>query len=166
MSLIKVPYNRVHVVGDVLFASRGGQIHAFGLSDSKYISSWKHPDVDKAVAKVEEVSPTEGEGIVDAPAQEGSEPPAKRQKVDDETPQDATQGGKGKRKGKKQGGRSDTHAESSRMKAVSDRPIVTLLASTTDGKHIVAVSGHDKAIWVFAHDGQGNLTQLSQRYDI
>ncbi|KAL1899651.1 tRNA (guanine-N(7)-)-methyltransferase non-catalytic subunit trm82 [Ceratocystis pirilliformis] len=44
-----------------------------------------------------------------------------------------------------------------------DKPIITLLSVTSDGKHVVAVSGHDKAIWVFEHDGRGKLMQSSKR---
>ncbi len=28
---------------------------------------------------------------------------------------------------------------------------------------VVAVTAHDKTIWVFEHDGAGNLKQLSER---
>lgn len=45
----------------------------------------------------------------------------------------------------------------------SELPFVILLAATEDGNHLVAVTGQDKTIWVFEHDGKGNLKELSQR---
>ncbi|KAL2757466.1 hypothetical protein ACRALDRAFT_1068045 [Sodiomyces alcalophilus JCM 7366] len=46
---------------------------------------------------------------------------------------------------------------------IPDQPIITHMAVTSTGSHLVATSGHDKTIWVFEHDGNGTLTQLSQR---
>ncbi|ROT37300.1 hypothetical protein SODALDRAFT_334394 [Sodiomyces alkalinus F11] len=46
---------------------------------------------------------------------------------------------------------------------VPDQPIITQMAVTSTGSHLLATSGHDKTIWVFEHDGNGTLTQLSQR---
>lgn len=48
--------------------------------------------------------------------------------------------------------------------ATSDIPMVQCLCVTADGKHVVAATGSDKTIWVFEHDGNGQLTLLSQRY--
>ncbi|KAK2601716.1 tRNA (guanine-N(7)-)-methyltransferase non-catalytic subunit trm82 [Conoideocrella luteorostrata] len=185
MSLTAIPYNRVQTTGNILFATRGGKIHSFNLSDSKHLSSWQHPDAEKFAAssqnqeadsKKETNSPEEAE----AEAEE-SEPPAKRQKVAEAegdlstatentgalTAEAAAQindrnGKDGKRKGKKQS-KGPSHEDKSRMGKAVDRPLITLMTCTDDGKHLIAVSGHDKAVWVFEHDGQGILTQLSQR---
>ncbi|KAI0482818.1 hypothetical protein GGR56DRAFT_685847 [Xylariaceae sp. FL0804] len=45
----------------------------------------------------------------------------------------------------------------------AELPFVTILTATEDGKHLVAVTGQDKAVWVFEHDGRGILKELSQR---
>jgi tRNA (guanine-N(7)-)-methyltransferase subunit TRM82 len=47
--------------------------------------------------------------------------------------------------------------------ATPDIPMVQCMSVTADGKHVVAVTGSDKTIWVFEHDGNGKLTLLSQR---
>ncbi|KAB5563438.1 hypothetical protein GE09DRAFT_782724 [Coniochaeta sp. 2T2.1] len=47
--------------------------------------------------------------------------------------------------------------------STSDVPMVQCLAVTADGKHVVAATGTDKTIWIFGHDGNGNLTLISER---
>lgn len=42
--------------------------------------------------------------------------------------------------------------------------MVISLESTSDGQHVVAVTGQDKTVWTFEHDGKGKLKQLSERY--
>lgn len=46
-----------------------------------------------------------------------------------------------------------------------EAPFVVLLTATSDGSHVVAVTGQDKTLWVFEHDGKGSLEQVSQRYE-
>ncbi|KAG6004442.1 hypothetical protein E4U21_001064 [Claviceps maximensis] len=188
MSLATIPYNRVQTTRNILFATRGGKIHSFNLSNSKHLSTWQHPDVEKlasAPAPQKGPKPQNDESTAATSAgpeagAEASEPPAKRQKTaqgeDANAASDNTEAQKtentsaakagakeGKRKGKKQS-KGPSHGDNSRMgKVVVDRPIITLMTCTNDGSHLVAVSGHDKALWVFEHDGQGALTQLSQR---
>ncbi|KJZ76711.1 hypothetical protein HIM_04047 [Hirsutella minnesotensis 3608] len=173
---MKIPYNRLHAKGDVLFAARGGSIHSFSLLDGKHISTWQHPDATKVAAASD-----------DARDVDESEPPAKRQKMGDgkdlkvppagdadatpaaETPAtdgDAAQnegdsGSKANDKKNKKKNKSDR--ERQQLGRVPDRPVITELTSTADGRHVLAVSGHDKIIWVFEHDGQGGLKAISQR---
>lgn len=176
MSLSAIPYNGVQAAGNILFATRGGKIHSFNLSDHKHISTWQHPDVEKQISSSEPKQEPQNEtktpiDTENVPETEESEPPAKRQKVAEEgldvstgdaeagnTETAQSKGTKGKGKGK-----SDNHGDRSRMGRVVDRPLITLMTCTDDGKHLIAVSGHDKSVWVFEHDGEGNLTQLSQR---
>ncbi|KHN96304.1 tRNA methyltransferase [Metarhizium album ARSEF 1941] len=176
MSLRAIPYNRVQTIGNILFATRGGKIHSFNVSDHKHISTWQHPDLEKPSSardsrpepNIEAKTTTEPENV---PDKEESEPPAKRQKVvggdvngsaGDAAPTKAEttlhRGKKGKARDK-----SDNHGDKSRMGRVVDRPLITLMTCTDDGKHLIAVSGHDKSVWVFQHDGEGQITQLSQR---
>ncbi|CRK37272.1 hypothetical protein BN1723_004318 [Verticillium longisporum] len=44
-----------------------------------------------------------------------------------------------------------------------EQPLISHLLVTSSGSHLVAVSGHDKTIWTFEHDGRGALTLFSQR---
>lgn len=189
MGFAAVPYNRVQTTRNILFATRGGKIHSFNLSDGKHLSTWQHPDVEKLAnnpAPQKGSKPQDDESTAALAASEAgaeaSEPPAKRQKTTTQSgdananatlenaelqnPEDycaKTSANQGKRKGKKQS-KGPSHGDNSRMgKAVVDRPIITLMTCTKDGSHLIAVSGHDKAVWVFEHDGQGALTQLSQR---
>ncbi|EGR50467.1 uncharacterized protein TRIREDRAFT_105636 [Trichoderma reesei QM6a] len=187
---MKIPYNRVHVQGQILFAARGGAIHTFSLTDGSHISSWKHPDVDKVAQSIQAINEAKAEAALaaaeaDTPATESEGPPAKRQKLEGDsenpsvsaqaeaeastpaTPQsgDKPQAGHVDGRGKKGKGKGKEVVDSgkSRFARVPDRPVVTHLTSTPDGKHLVAITGHDKVIWVFEHDGNGQLKQLSKR---
>ncbi|EEU46443.1 uncharacterized protein NECHADRAFT_79056 [Fusarium vanettenii 77-13-4] len=175
---MKIPYNVVHVSGSVLFAARGGKIHSFSLDDGAHLSTWKHPDVDKVDAAVKAISdeassekPVSQEPTV-AEGEANDEPPAKRQKVEEpkdeavkETEQeDPDKQASGKKKGgKKSKNRNQPRNKEHNISRVPDRPVITHLTSTSDGSHVLAITGHDKAIWVFENDGKGNLTQLSKR---
>ncbi|KAK5990374.1 tRNA (guanine-N(7)-)-methyltransferase non-catalytic subunit trm82 [Cladobotryum mycophilum] len=185
---MKIPYNRVHVQGQILFAARGGSIHTFRLSDGTHISTWKHSDVDKvaSVVKANEekiIESKKNEQIEPSPVVEEEDgPPAKRQKVAGGEGEEATPvpesteataaqagqskhfDGRGKRKGKKnKDGKEAVQDGWGRLARVPDRPVVTHMTSSEDGRHFLAVTGHDKAIWVFEHDGQGQLKQISKR---
>lgn len=214
---MRIPYNRVHVRGDILFAARAAQIHTFRVSDGSYISAWKHPDVvEKEAAAVvaggdgageEEMNSMDvdeqGKGkagdhnMDDDDDDDGSGPPAKRQRttaagtegaesaevVSGEEAQGGGPSAEGaeekdatattaKRRGKKAKNRNKAAARDgaaapeqkhSNRARVPDRPVVTHLASTASGGHVVAVTGHDKTLWVLAHDGAGGLAQLSRR---
>ncbi|KAF4976351.1 hypothetical protein FZEAL_6971 [Fusarium zealandicum] len=177
---MKIPYNVVHVSGNVLFAARGGKLHSFSLDDGTHLSTWKHPDVDKVDAAVNAISAgvSSEKPVSEEPEADADEPPAKRQKVEepknetteageddakdgkqDEDNQSAAQKKGGKKSKNKQVQRSKEH----NISRVPDRPVITHLTSTLDGSHIVAVTGHDKVIWVFENDGKGSLAQLSKR---
>ncbi len=173
---MKIPYNRLHVHGNVLFAARGGKIHTFDLLDGSLVSTWKHPDVDKVAAAIKAATDSQEQARpeVAPPADAGeflaadeTEPPAKRQRVNEEDESKGTEvtaqaGGSSSQK-KAKAGKSKDEKTPSRMGNVPDRPIVTQLTSSTDGKHLIAVTGHDKAVWVFEHNGAGHITELSKR---
>lgn len=89
---MKIPYNRLHVHGNILFAARGGKIHTFDLVDGSLVSTWKHPDVDKvdeaikvAIGSSNEAQPEAAPAAEtdEAAVKDETEPPAKRQKVSD-----------------------------------------------------------------------------------
>lgn len=182
---MKIPYSKVHVNGDIIFAGRSGQIQTFNLKDGALISTWEHPDVGKVTEAVnknaeankagddgdnapkqEEELGKEDEGKQEAEEEDG--PPAKRQKTagGDEKPAAEQNGKSGE--GKAAEGQQPTKERKIKKSArspfrVPERPIVTHLTTTPDGRYLVAVTGHDKAIWVLEHDGKGQLTQLSKR---
>lgn len=137
---MKLPFHEVQVCGEVLFAARGGDIHSFKL-DGAHISCWKYPVESKALENVQNSTPT---------PQDEQGPPAKRIKLDDDEPQVRKKG-----QPKKPGP----------MSQLSDRPMVIIMTATKGGNasHLVTVTS-DKSIWVFEHDGQGGLKQLSRRY--
>jgi tRNA (guanine-N(7)-)-methyltransferase subunit TRM82 len=183
---MKIPYNVVHVSGDVLYAARGGKIHSFSLQDGSHLSTWKHPDVDKVDAAVKAISgevsseKLASQDPVDAEGDDNDDgPPAKRQKTeepkDETTPADSNvqedkkNAEEVKAEGKKKGGkkskdrRNQQRPKEHNISRVPDRPVVTHLTSTSDGSHVLAITGHDKAIWVFECDERGSLKELSKR---
>lgn len=179
---MKLPFHSVQVCGDVLFAARGGNLHSFKLTDGSHISSWKYPSEKKyGVLRPEDrLVISVSEESTPNPSQDGYDgPPAKRVKLDAATP---GAGENGKQAGvptagddtkNKQGNQSKDTPNGKRGKVAnprpgprsqpSERPMVIILTATADGKHIVAVT-QCKSIWVFEHDGLGNLKQLSRRY--
>lgn len=177
---MKTPYSHVHALGDYIFAARGGGVHTFNVVTGSHISSWIHPDTEKQAANTAENAaptvPEEAKEDVDMePAPPASEePPAKRQRLDEAGEAKDTEEGEvdvnaaedqekgSKKKGKKAKNRA-RGGENHRSAQGPERPIVVLITSTENGKHVIAVSGHDKVIWVFEHDGEGKLKQLSQR---
>jgi tRNA (guanine-N(7)-)-methyltransferase subunit TRM82 len=167
MASAKIPYQCICLHRDILFAARGSRIYTFRLSDGFHVSTWSHP-VAAELAKA-----AGGKLIIVAsPTASGSngnqDPPAKRRKVEeladgngDEddveplatgSPEDNDTTLKTIKKPRKGG----SSAEIS--------PIINVMQLSADGSHLVAVTGQDKAIWVFEHDGEGNLTELSKRF--
>lgn len=184
---MKLPFHSVHVCGDVLFAARGGNLHSFKLTDASHISSWKYPLENKSgVLRPEErLVISVSEESTPNPSQDGLDgPPAKRVKLDAAT---SAPGENGKQAAvpsaaidqardntKEQQGNQGKEASNGKRGKVanprpgprsqpSERPMVIILTAAADGKHLVAVT-QCKSIWVFEHDGLGNLKQLSRRY--
>ncbi|WYZ34788.1 hypothetical protein EsH8_I_001064 [Colletotrichum jinshuiense] len=112
--------------------------------------------------KVEYGKEGENEGEEDQQARDGD-----AMIVDDE-PQKPEHQKKDRRKGNKQmrrNNREQGQQQNNRgaFARVPDYPVITIMAATSDGSHLLAISGHDKSLWVFEHDGKGNLKELSQR---
>ncbi|KAL2161493.1 hypothetical protein VTH06DRAFT_8055 [Thermothelomyces fergusii] len=148
-----LPFHLVKVCGSVVFAAQGCDIHSFN-SDFKHVSTWKYP-----AQKTNEPNGASKEApSQDSPAPE--EPPTKRRKVESgaasEAPEkDQSAGSENGRPKSKKAAQYDVPA--------NERPFVQGLYATADGRHLIAITGSDKTIWVFEHDGAGNLKQLSQR---
>ncbi|KAK3498627.1 hypothetical protein B0T13DRAFT_417533 [Neurospora crassa] len=180
-----LPYHVLKVCDGIVFAARGSNIHSFD-SNFNPISVWKYPVKRQETngEKAESETPAPVVEAEESPAPEG--PPVKKRKVEDgevvavteenkeESKEDATEGQtetktesqaqevnrrsrRQKQKQKTEGGWAKNN------KAVLEKPFVQGMYLTTDGRHLVAITGSDKTIWVFEHDGAGNLKQLSQR---
>ncbi|KAI0022176.1 hypothetical protein F4780DRAFT_777887 [Xylariomycetidae sp. FL0641] len=161
---MRIPYQCVTTLGESAFfcAAKGASLHTFELGAApQLLSSWSHPSLKQAEKKSQEVT------LEDEKSTENdtTQPPSKKRKISsvDEpvgsteaaqpapaTP-DAPANGAGQKKQKFK------HAPKPEI------AFVILLTATSDGSHVVAVTGQDKTIWVFAHDGKGGLTELSQR---
>ncbi|KAJ4417395.1 tRNA (guanine-N(7)-)-methyltransferase non-catalytic subunit trm82, partial [Neurospora sp. IMI 360204] len=180
-----LPYHVLKVCDGIVFAARGSNIHSFD-SNFNPISVWKYPvkqqETNGEKAKSETPAPTVG--AEESPAPEG--PPAKKRKVEDgevaavteetkeESKEETTEG---QNETKSEGQTQEVNRRSRRQKqkqkteggwaknnkAALEKPFVQGMYLTTDGHHLVAITGSDKTIWVFEHDGAGNLKQLSQR---
>lgn len=158
------PFQRLAVLAPngIICAARGPQLLTFA-KDGKVLSSWTHPAArpGPAAASSNETADTNANGDVEM-SEDG--PPAKKRRMEGagsaaasgsevQTHTPATEqpaNGKGQRK--------------QRAPAVrQEHQFIINLVTTKSGTHVIAVSGQDKALWVFAHDGSGGLTELSQR---
>lgn len=147
--MMALPYHLLKVCGSVVFAAQGSDIHSFSLS-LEYMSTWKYP-----VTQANESNGPSAE-IEDSPAPEG--PPAKRRRVEDR--QEPAPNGHA---ADPTNGQPKSKKNAQYDNPANERPFIQGLYATTDGRHLVAITGSDKTIWVFEHDGAGNLKQLSQR---
>ncbi|OHF01403.1 WD repeat domain-containing protein [Colletotrichum orchidophilum] len=193
---MKVPYNCLEPAGNVVFAARGGKIRSFSLEDGAHISTWEHPDVEKAAAAAASaaaakvgIEVSSGVPTPSTPANDEDGPPPKRQRVEsaeedkteaveeakdadamviDSEPQKIGYQKRDRRKGNKQTRRNNRDGQQNNrgtaFARVPEYPVITIMTTTSNGSHLLAISGHDKSLWVFEHDGKGNLTELSQRY--
>lgn len=155
---MKFPYSQVHVHDGIAFAARSGRIESFNLHSGGHLSTWVHPDTQSFVDSIKSFHT---ENTDDAST---TEPPSKRQKTLEDNE------GAGSASRTEERAQDEVKVEGPGKKAQkqprprkADRPVIIQITGTTDGKHIVAVSGHDKAIWVFEHAGTGQLRQLSKR---
>jgi tRNA (guanine-N(7)-)-methyltransferase subunit TRM82 len=147
--MMAIPYHLLKACGNFIFAAQGSNIHSFN-SALEHISTWKYP-----VKQGDEPSGQATEPQ-DSPALEG--PPTKRRKVEDG--QDPASNGHATESANGQG---KTKSVEKYAHPAHEKPFIQELYVTTDGRHLVAITGSDKTIWVFEHDGAGNLKQLSQR---
>ncbi|KAL8408746.1 hypothetical protein RB594_007260 [Gaeumannomyces avenae] len=151
-----LPYQRLNVCGEVVFCAQGASIHAFNLKSQAHLGTWSHPALASQRNDSESVpsaAPDTAAKPDAGPAQSETPPTGPA----DENLSVAPEGGAPAQGKKKKGAKV---AASSRP---TDRPWVTLLEATSDGRHLVAVTGSDKTLWTFEHDGNGALKELSKR---
>lgn len=182
---MRIPYCCVSSHGESVFAARGGQIQSFKLRGGPALTTWNHPAAAREAAASVASPADPAAKIPRAPSAEvlaeGDEPPAKRQRSEPETAEepapaeeagtsdapreegDEKAGGKGKGKKKKDDG-ARAFVGRGPFTRRSEHHIIVILEVSADGKHVAAVSGLDKTLWMFEHDGNGALKELSKRY--
>ncbi|KAL2199970.1 hypothetical protein P885DRAFT_29622 [Corynascus similis CBS 632.67] len=146
-----LPFHLVKVCGNIVFAAQGCDIHSFS-SNLRHITTWKYPAL-----KADESNGASKEAQ-DSPAPE--EPPTKRRRVELGAGSEAATNGQ---EAASENGRPKSKKAAQYDVPANERPFVQGLYATTHGRHLIAITGSDKTIWVFEHDGAGNLKQLSQR---
>ncbi|KAK0729165.1 hypothetical protein B0T21DRAFT_394501 [Apiosordaria backusii] len=154
-----VPYHLLQVSGSIIFAAQGTNIVSFN-SSLEHLSTWKYP-VKATDAPSEATPDVEAPSTVEAPpTPEG--PPAKRRRTenDEKEAQNGDAATPSSANGQKKG---RFHNKPAVANISNEKPFINCLITTTDGRHVIAATGSDKTIWVFEHDGSGNLKQLSQR---
>ncbi|KKA30223.1 hypothetical protein TD95_004783 [Thielaviopsis punctulata] len=159
----------------IIFAVRGGQIVSFRTTGGPSTSRWTHPDQTKLsesdLSSAKRTSAeTDDATERSSKRQKTEEPEVKKPEEEQQAPADgaaaATQA-QTEPTAAAATAEAATEKKSKKKKEQAavkpDRPIITLLSVTQDGKHVIAVSGHDKTLWVFEHDGHGKLTESSKR---
>ncbi|KAK5634427.1 hypothetical protein RRF57_010140 [Xylaria bambusicola] len=144
-------------------AATGCSIQTYDLSvGSHSLFSWTHPSLEQAV-NVDETEDAH-EGSEDRTQME-QQPPSKRRKLvcDDVKSNGGVEAGKGKPGAPASGEKSQKKGRANRLPPTPEMPFVVLLAATEDGSYVIAVTGQDKTLWVFEHDGKGSLKEISQR---
>jgi tRNA (guanine-N(7)-)-methyltransferase subunit TRM82 len=165
---MSLPYQSLTALGPdgIVCAARGSIIFTFAANGS-LLSSWEHPATQRAPNPAVEVPEN---GAADSVGEtETATPPPKRRRVDPESTENATaketteeqpEGDDAKANGKKKPvkkGRSKPDFSS------QEKPYVNIMKATHSGSHLIAMTGMDKNVWVFEHDGKGQLKEVSQR---
>ncbi|KAI1756736.1 hypothetical protein F4782DRAFT_279189 [Xylaria castorea] len=146
----------------IFCAAKGCSIQTFDLdAGSQPLFSWTHPSLKQA-KNANQAKETTTYGGLESEGQTEQQPPSKRRKLgsdeaelnaETEAEQGApTDGEKNQKKGKAKWTQPNPEA-----------PLVVLLTATADGSHVIAVTGQDKTLWVFEHDGNGLLAEVSRR---
>ncbi|KAI1382227.1 hypothetical protein F4677DRAFT_440027 [Hypoxylon crocopeplum] len=161
---MNLPYQYLSRLGQssILCAAKGTSIHTFDLeAGPSFLSSWTHPLTRQAGN--DKPSAQEGQNLDE---QETDQPPSKKRKLDSggkPNVEGETSQGDSKAVEAEANGNGQKKPKSERRGQQAELPFVILITATEDGSHVVAVTGQDKTLWVFEHDGKGTLKELSQR---
>lgn len=188
--MASLPYQRLNVCGEVVFCAQGGSIHAFNLKSQAHLGTWSHPALTSQRNHSESVpsaapdtaaKPDAGLAQSETPLTgsadgEEADRPSKRVKLGadlDETlgsagaadapSSAAAENAPAPEGGSPAQGKKKKDAKVAASSRPTDRPWITLLEAASDGRHLVAVTGSDKTLWTFEHDGNGALKELSKR---
>lgn len=173
---MKIPYQLLQVAGDCIIAARGSSLHTFNLRDGAHLFTWRHPGAKsdekggKPVSQVQNgaSAPTQNRPTSDTAQGVEEGPPSKRLRLDGTTepdqgsPSEADPGDVREKTGEPHGGKASKSRNGETGKA-QERPVINVLVCTSDGRHVVTVTGIEKTIRVFEHDGVGSLELLSER---
>jgi tRNA (guanine-N(7)-)-methyltransferase subunit TRM82 len=157
MSKPRMPYQCLKQCGNHLVAARGSSIDIFDIKDGSYLSTWKSPILGSTGSSTQAGDDTKGgdpeqKSETSSPdiVLDAATPPAKRRKLS--IGEEVQQG--------KKSAKSNTPAP----KAFEPSSIINL-TTTNDQRHVIAVTGEDKAIRVlrWEDDDGSSLRQLSER---
>ncbi|PQE03357.1 hypothetical protein CJF30_00005521 [Rutstroemia sp. NJR-2017a BBW] len=152
-----MPYQCLKQCGNLLVAARGSSIDIFDIKDGSYLSTWKSPILGSTGSSTQAGDDTKGgdpeqKSETSSPdiVLDAATPPAKRRKLS--IGEEVQQG--------KKSAKSNTPAP----KAFEPSSIINL-TTTNDQRHVIAVTGEDKAIRVlrWEDDDGSSLRQLSER---
>ena len=141
----------------ILVASSGPYIHTFNIHKGTYLSSWPSGQ-ELGKSSKDDATAELGSGLTGNTEthQEDPQRPRKRRKLS--PPRDDS--GSSAEIVVNSG---DTDDQNPRLKPAISPPVIKL-AGTSNGHHVVAVTGEDKCIRVFELLEDGCLVQLSERY--
>ncbi|KAF2970863.1 hypothetical protein GQX73_g2692 [Xylaria multiplex] len=152
--------------GALFCAAKGCSIQTFDLAaTSQPLFSWTHPFLQQTGNANQAKETHEG---LDEGEQAGQQPPSKRRKLSFDDVESNVGTGDKQEMLDTPGAPADEKKGQKRCKAKwmtpkPELPFVVLLTATEDGSHVIAVTGQDKTLWVFEHDGKGLLREVSQR---
>lgn len=137
---------------NVIFAASISSIFSFSASDGSLLFSWPQ---EKRLEPSDAIASTTIESKAELP-ETGAEPPGKRRKLSssDNISESAS---------------TEIVVENGRSKRRKSRgqgsfsPSVIKLVGTSNGKHLIAVTGEDKCIRVFGIQADGLLETISER---
>ncbi|KAI1312572.1 hypothetical protein F5Y03DRAFT_241291 [Xylaria venustula] len=161
-----LPFQCLSRLGEnsVFCAASGGSIQTFHLgANPQPLFTWTHPSLKQAGQTTNQTR--EGN---EAPAdgkQTENQPPSKRRKLasDDVDENIVAETGQNVPDTPTNGDKTQKKNRKTRTPPQSEAVFVVLLTATADGSHVIAVTGQDKTLWVFEHDGKGSLKEVSQR---
>ncbi|ETS86589.1 hypothetical protein PFICI_00417 [Pestalotiopsis fici W106-1] len=167
---MSLPYQCVTTLGQdgIVASARGTAIFTFSPKGI-LVSSWEHPATQHKNTTTGD-SPAEDNVEQAAEEPEEGSSPTKRRKVETVTGVEAVAASSGE--GSEQQAQVEVQGEEQKRTkkgrhlnklSPADQPHINLLRTTSNGSHLIVVTGTDKAVWVFEHDGEGKLTELSQR---
>lgn len=141
----------------ILVAASGPYIYTFNVHNGTYLSTWPSVQELRKFSKDDTIAEL-GSGLSrdTETQQEDSQRPRKRRKLSPSRDDSGSSAEIVVNVG-------DAEDQNARLKQAIGPPVIKL-AGTSDGQHVVAVTGEDKCIRVFELPEDGCLIQLSERY--
>ncbi|KAI0555348.1 hypothetical protein F4679DRAFT_523420 [Xylaria curta] len=145
-------------------AAKGCSIQTFNLdAGSRPLFSWTHPSLKhtETINEAQDIS----HGGLESEEQTEQQPPSKRRKLGSEEAEfnAETEAGQGTSDAPADGEKNKKKGKANWAQPKPEAPLIVLLTVTADGSHVIAVTGQDKTLWVFEHDGKGSLAEVSRR---